>query len=256
MTFRALTAALLPTFVAGLMLTGCGHKAIAGVTVNGSLSAKDAPAAGVDPAPFLKTAAAANALIAKSPDWRNAALVSIEGHGLDSTGKLVPLLGGSWVFKYWANKVEDGKTNNDFTMVEVIHHVEGQDEIIDSGDTRETNTVRVLDPAKLSQPTQLVPFAIRLGLKVSHSGAGYNYYDLTYNAFYADPASADANVADVSAYYQGQNVDMLHIPADAGLLPASNPAAPTTPTKAPAPKRATPTEMAADQARDHQIMKR
>lgn len=260
MKFNALRT-LLPVSLAAILLSGCGassHMMLAGVAANGMYAAKDAPGPGVDPAPFLATAANCTTLINKSPDWRNAQLVSIEGHGLDSSGKLVPLLGGSWVFKYWANKVQDGQMATEYSLVAVQHHVEGTDEIIDTGDTKATDTVRVLDPGKLSQPTQLVPFAIRLGLKVSHSGPGYNYYDVTYNSFYADPSSADANVADVSAYYQSQVVDMLHIPADAGLLPApaAAPAPKTAPGPRPAPRRATQTEMAADQQRDHQVMRR
>jgi hypothetical protein len=270
MKFRAIYAALLPATLAVAMLGGCGastmHLGANGIA-NGALRAKDAPAAGVDPAPFLDTASQAIGTILKSTDWKNPSLVSIEGHGLDKSGKLVPLLGGSWVFKFWANKVEGGQMATDFSMVQVIRHVEGTTEIVDTGDIRQTDIVRVLDPSKLSQPTQIVPFAIRLGLKVSHAGAGYNYYDVTYNAFYADPSSAEANVADVSAYYQNSVIDLLHIPADAGLLPAL----PTTvaPAAAPAPKaagpapapkatprRATPTEMAADQDRDRRAMSR
>ena len=256
--------ALLSLALSAGLLSGCGTSVrnLAATSLKGAIGAKDAPAAGVDPAPFLATVNQATGTVNKNPGWRNPVLVSIEGHGLDQAGRLVPLLGGSWVFKYWANKVEDGKMNTDFSMVEVVHHVEGTEEVLDTGEIRQTDVVRALDPTKLSQPTQLVPFAIRLGLKVSRQGAGYNYYDVTYNAFYADPSSADANVADVSAYYQSSVQDMLHIPADAGLLPivtpviappkVVTPAKPVTPT----PKRATAQEAAADQARDRMVMGR
>jgi hypothetical protein len=218
-----------------------------------ALRAHDAPPPGVDPAPFADAAKAAIAMANKDPNaWRNPVLVSIEGHGLDQSGKLVPLLGGNWTFKFWANKVEDGKMDTEFSLINVIKHVEGPMELQEAGETRETDLVRPLDPAKLSSPSQVVPFAIRLGLKVNRAGAGYNFYDVTYNAFYANPAAADANVADVVSYYQQSTIDGLHIPADAGLLPplpAANPApAPKTPPTA-APKKMSPMELASDQAK-------
>ncbi|MDB5101123.1 MAG: hypothetical protein JWM80_5544 [Cyanobacteria bacterium RYN_339] len=255
MKFRALSVALL----AAALMTGCSKNVpLTGAAMGTSaLRAHDAPAPGVDPAPFLDAAKQAFDLANKNTNaWRNATLVSIEGHGLDQSGKLVPLLGGNWTFKFWANKVEDGKMDTDFSLINVIKHVEGPLELQEAGETRETDIVRALDPSKLSTPTQIVPFAIRLGLKVNRAGAGYNFYDVTYNGFYANPASADANVADVVSYYQNSTIDGLHIPADAGLLPipAAAPAAPAAPPKAnpapaPAPKKMSPMELTQDQSK-------
>ena len=56
-----------------------------------------------------------------------------------------------------------------------------------------------LDPAKLAAPTALVPYAIKLGLRVSPKGPSFNHYDLTYNPFYADPShAAVGEIADVT----------------------------------------------------------
>jgi hypothetical protein len=251
MKFRALSVALL----AAAMLSGCGKSALpTGMAAGTSaLRAHDAPAPGVDPAPFLEAAKQAIAEANKNPAaWRNPVLVSIEGHGLDQTGKLVPLLGGNWTFKFWANRVEDGKMDTEFSLINVIKHVEGPIELQEAGETRETDLVRPLDPSKLSTPSQIVPFAIRLGLKVNRAGAGYNFYDVTYNGFYANPAAADANVADVVSYYQQSTIDGLHIPADAGLVPAPQPAAQPVAPKAgpaPAPKKMSQSELVADQSK-------
>lgn len=260
MLSRTLRSALLPATLAGLLLAGCGVSPMynASTVAAGLNRAKDAPPPGVDPAPFLACAKQAIELANKDGNqWRNAVLVSIEGHGLDQSGKLVPLLGGNWTFKFWANKVEDGSMRTEFTRLDVVKHVEGPVEILDGGEARETDIVRPLDPAKLSPPTQVVPFAIRLGLKVNRSGPGYNYYDVTYNSFYANPSAADANVADVVSYYQRETFDGLHIPADAGILapvPAPAPATNTPPAPKPVPKKMTPAELAretAERTRQH-----
>ena len=90
--------ALLSIALAAGLLSGCGANVrnLAAASAKGAIGAKDAPAAGVDPAPFLATVNAATANLNKDPGWRNPVLVSIEGHGLDQFGKLVPPIGGAF----------------------------------------------------------------------------------------------------------------------------------------------------------------
>lgn len=237
MNTRALSFALLPIIAASVLLAGCGSStaSLPGManSAQGRLGARGV--AGEDPMPFLDSAKKAIALIQADKGWKNPVLISIEGRGLDQNGRLVPLLGASWTFKFWANKIEEGETSTELTRVDVIQHVEGNVVIGDGGETADKPTIRVLDPVKLSPPTEVVPFAIRLGLKVNPAGPSFNYYDVVYNSFYANPAFADTNVADVVSYYQRETFDGLHIPADAGLLPKPTPAAPPAVTPAPAP---------------------
>lgn len=209
---------------AGLVLMLVGLSACAKVPVASGVGARVGQA-GVravgdeDPVAFLASARKAIAAIRKNAEWVNPVLVSVEGRGLDHRGRLVPLLGGSWVFKFWASRVEDQVTSDVRERVDVIQHVEGPLEMVAGNETLEGTLVRPLDPEKLAAPTEVVPFAIRLGLKVNAKGPNFNYYDVTYNAFYANPSFADANVADVVSYYQREVYDGLHIPADAALFP-------------------------------------
>jgi hypothetical protein len=213
---------LLTVTLATLVLAGCGantmRPGMAKVSAaKQTLRAKSAD----DPLPFHETAAKAIEMINTSPAWRNARLVSIEGHGFDQAGKMVPLLGSYWVFKFWANPVdEDGKVAQDVVRADVIVHVEGNAELVDGSEEKEVKLERVLDPAKLAPPTKIVPFAIALGLKVNPAGPAFNYYDVTYNSFYANPSAARTDVADVTSYYQRDTFDGLHIPARPELLPA------------------------------------
>ena len=218
----------------GLVLMLMGISACAKVPVVGGV-ANRAGQSGVravgdeDPVAFLASARKAIATIRKNTEWANPVLVSIEGRGLDHRGRLVPLLGGAWVFKFWANRVEDQTPSELRERVDVIQHVEGQIEVLAGNETLEGTLVRPIDVEKLAAPTAVVPFAIRLGLKVNAKGPTFNYYDVTYNAFYANPSFADANVADVVSYYQREVYDGLHIPADAAMLP--NPVASAAPVQ-------------------------
>ena len=238
---------LLTVTLATIVLAGCGSNvARPGVATAAS---KQAIRAKADPSAtheFAEAAARAIETVNTSPVWRNARLVSIEGHSLDQHGKLVPLLGSYWVFKFWANAVdEDGKVEQAVSRADVVVHVEGDVELIDGGEGKSVPLERVLEVGKLAPPTKIVPFAIALGLKVNTAGPAYNYYDITYNSFYANPSAARTDVADVTSYYQGSTFDGLHIPARPELLPAD-----PTPGPAPVPgvKRMTAQELAAETA--------
>ena len=211
---------LLSAALASIVLAGCGVNAarpgMAAATSKQALRAKST----VDPLSFEQSAAKAIETVKTSPKWRNPRLVSIEGHSLDQNGNLVPLLGSYWVFKFWGNEVDDdGKIDTAVTRADVVIHVEGDVELISGGESKEISLERVLDPAKLAPPTRIVPFAIALGLKVNPAGPAFNYYDVTYNAFYANPSAARADRADVTSYYQGSTFDGLYIPARPELLP-------------------------------------
>lgn len=220
---------LLTVTLATIVLAGCGasgtRMGVAAPQAKQTIRAKNT----LDPTSFQESAARAIEVVNTSPVWRNARLVSIEGHSLDQHGKLVPLLGSYWVFKFWANAVdEEGKVDQAVSRADVVVHVEGDVELIDGGETKGTTIERVLEPGKLAPPTKIVPFAIALGLKVNAAGPAYNYYDITYNSFYANPSAAKTDVADVTSYYRDQTFDGLHIPARPELLPAD-------PVPAPAP---------------------
>lgn len=241
---------LLTLSLATIVLAGCGANTVrpgmASVAAKQGLRARS-----IEPSlSFQDSAARAIEAVNTSPVWRNARLVSIEGHSLDQHGKLVPLLGSYWVFKFWANSVDDeGKVDQAVTRADVVVHVEGEIELIDGGEAKNVPLERVLELAKLAPPTQIVPFAIDLGLKVNPAGPAYNYYDITYNSFYANPSAAKTDVADVTSYYQGSTFDGLHIPARPALLPAD-----PGPAPAPGVKRMTAQELAletAERSRQH-----
>jgi hypothetical protein len=151
---------------AAMTLAGCGQAAIptAGKTALAS-GVKVKVAADAD---FAIAAKKAIELISKSKEFAKPRLVSIDGVGLDQNGKLVPLLGASWTFRFWVTGEE-----GDY-RVDVVQHVEGDMEIVEANEGRETELVRTIDPAKLVPPTQLVPMAVKLGLKVSRQSASYN----------------------------------------------------------------------------------
>lgn len=255
---RALSASLLSVTVASLMLAGCGGTPLranlpsVATKKNLGFAAKDLAKNG-DPLPFVATAKRAIDLMNKEAGWKNPKLVCIEGRGFDQDGRTVPLLGSSYTFKFWAQQFEDNTLSEEIQLVAVIVHVEGNVELAAVGENKTTDTLRVLDPDKLSIPTDVVPFAIRLGLRVGKAGPAYHWYDVTYNSFYANPSRADTDVADVSSNYQREILDGLHIPAQAGLLPklpAATPGAPAKPPAAPAgTKRMTAAELAAEAAR-------
>ena len=217
---RAVRLAAVSVAALSVLLAGCGQqgplRAALPQAVKTDMRARSAAA---DPAPFVEAAKKAIALMAKHQTYKNARLVSIQGIGLDHTGKLVPLLGASWIFKFWV-----AGQQGDY-MVEVIHNVEGDVEVAETNEDRETERVRAIDPEQLIPPTQLVPMAIQLGLKVSRQAPHFNYYDITYNAGYADPSgNVNTDVADVVSYYRHDNVDGLRLPAAQGFVPGFNPA--------------------------------
>ena len=236
MNTRALPL-LLSVTLATLVLAGCGGAnklptgAASVIAANGARAREAA-----DPMAFEAAAKEALGMIATSPAYKNARLVSIEAHGLDQNGKMVPLLGSYWVFKFWTNRVdEEGTVAQEVTRADVVLHIEGPKEIVDDGESKIIALERVLDPAKLAAPTKIVPFAIALGLKVNAAGPSFNHYDVVYNSFYANPSAAQTDVADVVSYYQRDAYDSgLHIPARPELLPATPPA----PAPAPAPAKA------------------
>ncbi|MNS14783.1 hypothetical protein D3C72_464070 [compost metagenome] len=215
------------TLAATMLLAGCGQTAM---TVPGATqTAKSMKARSTADADFMTAAKKAIDLMAKNKEYAKPRLVSIHGVGLDASGKLVPLLGASWNFKFWV-----AGQQGDY-MVEVFQNVEGDIEVEESNEVRKTDIVRPLDPSKLVPPTQLVPMAIKLGLKVSRQGATYNYYDIAYNANYADPSSTETDVADVTSYYRKEQIDGLHLPAAIGFFPGTGGAAPApAPSAAPA----------------------
>lgn len=232
------------TLAASFLLAGCGQAGLSPAlpqSVGGAMRVK--AAADVD---FASSAKKAIDAIAKNKAYKNPRLVSVDGVGLDKDGKLVPLLGASWTFKFWV-----AGENGDY-RVDVIQHVEGDLEISESNEGRDTDQIRVIDPAKLVLPTQLVPMAIKLGLKVNRQSPGFNYFDISYNASYADPTAVDTDVADVTSYYRHDQLDGLHLPATVGFFPGSNPApaaAPAAPA-APKPTKMSPAELA-KAARQH-----
>lgn len=179
---------------------------------------------------LVDSAAKATALIAANKEYKNPVLVSIEGRGLDARGRLVPLLGASWTHKFWVTDKEET------FLVNVIHHVEGDLEVEETTETRsEAARVLPLDPAKLAAPTALVPYAIKLGLRVSPKGPSFNHYDLTYNPFYADPSHAEMDTVNVVSYYRAETLDGIRLPAT--LAPGA----------AASPKKLTPIELKRDQ---------
>ncbi len=239
---------LLTVALTSMVLAGCGANTVrpgmAATPTKQSLRARNAE----DPMAFQQAAARAIEMVNTSPKWRNPRLVSIEGHGFDQHGKMVPLLGSYWVFKFWANAVdEDGKVEQAVTRADVTLKIEGQADLSDGGEGKDTAIVRVLDPAKLASPDQVVPFAIALGLKVNPAGPAFNYYDVTYNSYYANPSAATSDIADVTSYYQQSTFDGFKIPARPELLgpvPAPGPA----PAPVPGVRRMTPQELQAETA--------
>jgi hypothetical protein len=232
------------TLAASFLLAGCGQAGPTRVAMPQSATSGLAVRAAAD-VDFASSAKKAIDAISKNKEYKNPRLVGVDGVGLDKDGKLVPLLGASWTFKFWV-----AGENGDY-RVDVIQHVEGDLEISESNEGRETDQVRVIDPAKLVPPTQLVPMAIKLGLKVNRQSPTFNYFDISYNATYADPTSIDTDVADVTSYYRHDQLDGLHLPATVGFFPGSNPA-PATPAApvAPKPTKMTPAELA-KAARQH-----
>lgn len=239
---------LLTVSLATLVLAGCGaspmRPGMAQAPSKQSLRARNAE----DPMAFHTAAAKAIEMVNTSPKWRNARLVSIEGHGFDHTGKMVPLLGSYWVFKFWANAVdEEGKVDQAVTRADVMLSIEGTTDLSEGGESKDVSKERVLDPAKLAPPNQIVPFAIALGLKVNPAGPSFNYYDVTYNSYYANPSAATSDIADVTSYYQQSTFDGFKIPARPELIgpgPVPGPA----PAPAPGVKRMSPQELAAETA--------
>lgn len=215
------------TLTASMVLAGCGQANMA--TTMGQTKASAIGARSAANVEFVAAAKNAIALLGKNAEYKNPRLVSASGVGLDQAGKLVPLLGATWTFKFWV-----AGTDGDY-VVNVYQNVEGDVEIEEGRETRKTDIVRVIDPNKLVPPTQLVPMAIKLGLKVSRQSPAFNYFDITYNANFTDPTSIDTDVADVTSYYRQEQLDGLHLPATFGFFP-SNP----TPAAAakPAPKPA------------------
>lgn len=204
------------TLAASMLLAGCGQAAAPNAMPLAVKSSKvGARSANAD---FLVAAKKAVETVKANKEFKNPRLVSITGIGLDSTGKLVPLLGASWTFKFWVADAE-----GDY-VVSVHHSVEGEIEVEEGREVRKTDLVRVIDPAKLVPPTQLVPMAVKLGLKVSRQSPTYNYFDITYNAAYADPASTETDVADVTSYYRHDQLDGLRLPATQGFFPGAAPA--------------------------------
>ena len=214
MSFNRLAAL---TLAATMLLAGCGQASLTTMAPQTAKSTKMGARASAD-ADFMTAAKKAIELMNKTKEYKNPRLVSITGVGLDHTGKLVPLLGASWTFKFWVADAE-----GDY-LVSVYQNVEGDAEVEEGREVRKTEVVRAIDPAKLVPPTQLVPMAVKLGLKVSRQSASYNYFDITYNASYADPTSADTDVADVTSYYRHDQLDGLRLPATIGFFPGSNPA--------------------------------
>lgn len=220
MNTRALPL-LLTVTLASMVLAGCGagiqRPGMAGPAAKQQLLRAKA----ADAMDFQEASAKAIETINTSPKFRNARLVSIEGHGFDQTGKMVPLLGSYWVFKFWANAVdEDGKVEQAVTGAAVTLRIEGTVDLEATGESKDVTLERVIDPKKLAAPSQVVPFAIALGLKVNPAGPAFNYYDVTYNAYYADPSAATSDRADVTSYYRNETFDGIKIPARPELLPA------------------------------------
>jgi hypothetical protein len=242
---------LLTVTLASMVLAGCNRSNLptgaASAAKSQALRAKGVAEEAMD---FQKSCKKAIDLINTNPGWKNPKLVSIEGHGFDQNGKMVSLLGSYWVFKFWANPVdEEGQMGTNFERADVTMRIEGAslDEVVAGGEARTMELMRVLNPATLASPTQIVPFAIALGLKVNPAGPAFNYYDVTYNSFYANPSAAKTDVADVTSWYQQSTFDGLRIPARTELLPL----APTTkPAAAPVPgvSRLTPAELARETA--------
>lgn len=243
---------LLTVTLASMVLAGCSRTTLpTGAAAAAKAQALRAKGAAEDAMEFQRSCKKAIDLINTNPGWKNAKLVSIEGHGFDEHGKMVSLLGSYWVFKFWANPVdEDGQVASTlWERADVTLHIEGAslDEVGSGGEARSKELMRVLDPATLASPTQIVPFAIALGLKVNPAGSAFNYYDVTYNSFYADPSAAKTDVADVTSWYQQNTFDGLHIPARAELLPLV-PSTKPQPAPVPGVSRLTPTELARETA--------
>lgn len=241
---------LLTVTLATMVLAGCSRTAMPGAAAATKAQALKAKGAVEDAMDFQVCAKKAIDLINTHPGWKNPRLVSIEGHGFDQNGKMVALLGSEWVFKFWANPVdEDGTMGQGVERADVILHIEGaqHDEVVPGGEAKVLDLQRVLDPALLASPMQIVPFAIALGLKVNPAGPAFNYYDVTYNSFYANPSAAKTDVADVTSYYRRDTFDGLHIPARSELLPLV-PGTKPAPASVPGVSRLTPTELARETA--------
>lgn len=233
------------TLTASMLLAGCGQAQLA-TAVPQAKTSKVGVRASVN-ADFMTAAKKAIELVNKNKEYKNPRLVSISGVGLDAAGKLVPLLGASWTFKFWV-----AGTEGDY-LVRVYQNVEGDAELEEGREVRKTDIVRVIDPSKLVLPTQLVPMAIKLGLKVSRQSPTYNYFDITYNASFEDPTSVDTDVADVTSYYRHEQLDGLHLPATLGFFPGPNPA--PAPAAAPGTKPAKMSQGALEQAkRQHETV--
>lgn len=236
------------TLTASMLLAGCGQAQLATAVPQAAKSSKMGARASVN-ADFMTAAKKAIELVSKNKEYKNPRLVSISGVGLDQSGKLVALLGASWTFKFWVAGAE-----GDF-LVNVYQNVEGDAEIEEGREVRKTDVVRVIDPSKLVLPTQLVPMAIKLGLKVSRQSPTYNYFDITYNASFEDPTSVDTDVADVTSYYRHEQLDGLHLPATLGFFPGTNPAPVAAPVAAPGTKPAKMSQGALAQAkRQHETV--